>query len=172
MYQVSHLWRLSLQASTSHEDRRLQHLAKMKIERENFGLKENSVPKRISPRRVFREMVNLRSQVSPTAAKRDRNPSTSTPALVSPSKIRHKLFVDEAQKLDKGENTYSSKRCIPHLPSSLQGVGGQMGLLEQNSDSIIKHGQYVGLMQKLRLHLKYDKGVRYYLFALYQGRDW
>jgi len=109
--QVSHLWRLSLQASSSHEDRRLQHLAKMKIERENFGHKENSVPKRISPRRVFREMVNLRSQVSPTAAKRDRNPSTSTPALVSPSKIRHKLFVDEARKLDKGERLVKCPLC-------------------------------------------------------------
>ena len=39
-----------------------------------------------------------------------------------------------------------------------------MGLLE-NFDSIIKHGQYVGLlMQKLRLHLKCDKEVRKFIF--------
>ena len=92
------------------DGRRLEHLAKMKIERENFGAKlQVGPPKRTSPRRVLKEMVNIKNQISPSSVKRDRNPSSST--IISPSKIRHKLFVDQAKTLTPGERLVHCPLC-------------------------------------------------------------
>jgi len=107
--QVSQVWRQSLLASTTHDERRQEYLAKMKIERENFGAKLQFGPKRTSPRRVLKEMVNIKNQTSPTSVKRDRNPSLST--IISPSKIRHKLFVDQAKTLTPGERLVHCPLC-------------------------------------------------------------
>ena len=93
------------------EDRRLTHLAKMKIERENFGVALNLERKRISPRRVLREVVNLKNQISPTAAKRERDSASQSASTVSPSKIRHKLFVDQAKTLTPGERLVHCPLC-------------------------------------------------------------
>ena len=93
------------------EDRRLTYLAKMKIERENFGVSLNLERKRISPRRVLREVVNLRNQISPTAAKRERDPASQSATVISPSKIRHKLFVDQAKTMTPGERLVHCPLC-------------------------------------------------------------
>ena len=54
-------------------DRRLEYLAKMKIERENYGQRLQFINKRISPRRILREVVNIKNNsTSPTSVKRDR----------------------------------------------------------------------------------------------------
>jgi len=108
--QVSQMWRLSLLSNSIQDGRRLEHLAKMKIERENFGAKlQVGPPKRTSPRRVLKEMVNIKNQISPSSVKRDRNPSSST--IISPSKIRHKLFVDQAKTLTPGERLVHCPLC-------------------------------------------------------------
>ena len=53
--------------------RRLEYLAKMKIERENYGQRLQFINKRISPRRILREVVNIKNNsTSPTSVKRDR----------------------------------------------------------------------------------------------------
>lgn len=77
----------------------------MKRERENLG-KENFSSRRISPRRAMSNIIN---RTSPNAAKRDRNHSAST--IVSPSKVRHKLFVEEAMKLPVGERLIPCPQC-------------------------------------------------------------
>jgi len=129
--QVSQIWRSSLQNCSVHEERRLEYLARMKIERENFGVALTFTNKRISPRRILREVVNIKNgSLSPTnSAKRDRNPSVS--AIVSPSKIRHKLFVDQAKTLTPGERlvhcplcTSPSRVSIVSPPDDSQGGGG------------------------------------------------
>jgi len=107
--QVSSTWREAVQSIPSHNERRLAFISKMKIERENFGVELSLQPKRVSPRRVMQEVANTRNRSSPTAAKRDRNHSAST--VISPSKVRHKLFVDEAQKLTAGERLVQCPVC-------------------------------------------------------------
>ena len=111
------------------EDRRLTYLAKMKIERENYGVSLNLERKRISPRRVLREVVNLRNnQLSPSsAAKRERDPASQSATIISPSKIRHKLFVDQAKTLTPGERLVHCPLCtspsrvsvvsLPNIPN-------------------------------------------------------
>ena len=54
-------------------------------------------------------MVNIKNQISPSSVKRDRNPSSST--IISPSKIRHKLFVDQAKTLTPGERLVHCPLC-------------------------------------------------------------
>ena len=100
-----------MQNSSVHEERRLEYLARMKIERENFGVALQFTNKRISPRRILREVVNIKNgSISPTnSVKRDRHPSM-TP-IVSPSKIRHKLFVDQAKTLTPGERLVRCPLC-------------------------------------------------------------
>lgn len=103
--QVSQLWNLSLSSAKHHEERRLNFVACMRVNRENAGAFLRS--KVVSPRRVMQEVANI--TVSPSSGKRDRNPSSA--ALVSPSKIRHKLFVDEARKLTPGESLVHCPLC-------------------------------------------------------------
>ena len=109
------MWLLALKSCQHHDDRRSRYLDRMKIERENFGVELKVVGgKRISPRRrVFGNVSNIRShsQVSPTSAKRDRNPSSSAPALVSPSKIRLKLFMDQAKTLTPEQRLVHCPLC-------------------------------------------------------------
>jgi len=107
--QVSRGWRLALEASPAQNGRRLALISQMKTERENVGADLQLKSRRISPRRVMVEVANTRYKVSPTAAKRDRTRSSST--LVSPSKVRHKLFVDEASKLTAGERLTKCPVC-------------------------------------------------------------
>merc|ERR1712218_361545 len=112
--QVSSHWRQALQSVPTHNDRRLAFISKMKIERENVGV-ENLRPKRISPRRAMQDTSN---RISPTASKRDRNRSVST--VISPSKVRYKLFVDEASKLTAGERLVACPECARPSQSSGQ----------------------------------------------------
>lgn len=107
--QVSRGWRLALEACPAENGRRLELISQMKTERENVGVDLRLQNRRISPRRVMHEVANTRYKISPTAAKRDRTRSSST--LVSPSKVRHKLFVDEASKLTAGERLTKCPVC-------------------------------------------------------------
>jgi len=114
--QVSRVWRLALESISAHNDRRLALISKMKPERENVGVDSQLQTRRTSPRRVMEEVANTRFKVSPTAAKRDRTRSSAT--LVSPSKVRHKLFVDEASKLKEGDSLSKCPICSSPSPSS------------------------------------------------------
>jgi len=136
--QVSQVWRSLLLSSSHHDDRRLEYLAKMKIERENYGQRLQFINKRISPRRILREVVNIKNNsTSPTSVKRDRNASSS--AVVSPSKIRHKLFVEQARTLTPGERLVHCPLCtspsrVSLLPaSSSSGANVQSGKAECSS---------------------------------------
>jgi len=121
--QVSQLWNLALNFVKFHDERRANFVAIMRVNRENAGLNFVKLRSKLSsPRRVMQEVANFQS-LSPISGKRDRNPSSST--LVSPSKIRHKLFVDEARKLNPGERlvhcplcTSPSRVSISAVPSS------------------------------------------------------
>jgi len=127
--QVSNVWRLAVESCHHQEQRRCQFLDRMKIERENFGVKlQLTGAKRISPRRkVLGNVANIRanSQVSPTSVKRDRNPSSSGANLVSPSKIRLKLFMDQAKTLTPEQRLVHCPLCtspsrvslLPQSPS-------------------------------------------------------
>ena len=124
---MSNVWRQALKCCHNQDQRRCQHLDRMKIERENFGVKlQLAGGKRISPRRkVFGNVGNIRanSQVSPTSVKRDRNPSASGPMVVSPSKIRLKLFMDQAKTLTPEQRLVHCPLCtspsrVSLLPSS------------------------------------------------------
>lgn len=121
--QVSQLWNLALNFVKFHDERRANFVAIMRVNRENAGLNFVKLRSKLSsPRRVMQEVANFQP-LSPSSGKRDRNPSSST--LVSPSKIRHKLFVDEARKLNPGERlvhcplcTSPSRVSISAVPSS------------------------------------------------------
>ena len=122
---MSNVWRVALKSCHHHDLRRCKYLDKMKIERENFGV-SLQVGKRISPRRkVFGNVGNI--QVSPTSVKRDRNPSSSAPMLVSPSKIRLKLFMDQAKTLTPEQRLVHCPLCtspsrvslLPQSPTSV-----------------------------------------------------
>ena len=80
----------------------------MRVNQENFGNKVGLVSKLVSPRRVMQEVANI-NHLSPNGGKRDRNPSSST--LTSPSKIRHKLFLEEARKLSPCERLVHCPLC-------------------------------------------------------------
>lgn len=104
--QVSTTWRAALLASKTDNERRLTFISNKKLERENLG-KENFLCRRISPRRA---MVDIINRTSPNGAKRDRNHSASI--LVSPSKVRHKLFLEEGKKLSDGERLVKCPTCF------------------------------------------------------------
>jgi len=123
--QVSQLWNLSLNFIKIHDERRLNFVAIMRVNRENVGVKLALRSKLASPRRVMQEVANI-NFLSPSSGKRDRNPSSS--ATVSPSKIRHKLFVDEARKLSPGERLVHCPLCTS--PSRVS--------LAQNFSSIVQ----------------------------------
>lgn len=106
--QVSQLWNLALNFIKVHDERRLNFVAIMRVDRENIGEKLALRSKLGSPRRVMQEVANI-NFLSPNTGKRDRNPSIS--AIVSPSKIRHMLFMDEARKLSPGERLVHCPLC-------------------------------------------------------------
>ena len=93
-----------MQGCKTQDHRRLAFISDMKKEKENL-VKENFLGRRISPRRA---MANIINRTSPSA-KRDRNHSAS--ALVSPSKVRHKLFVEEGRKLSEGQRLVICPQC-------------------------------------------------------------
>jgi len=102
--QASQLWNLGLQCRKEHDNRRKEFVKLKKLDRENWG-KERIT--RSSPRRAMTDLANV-NRLSPSS-KRDRNPSCS--ALLSPSKIRHRLFVEEAAKLSPGERLVHCPLC-------------------------------------------------------------
>jgi len=104
--QVCQQWKLALTDCPTHDDRRLNHVAFLRVNRENYGQK-HELRRNRSDRRIMQEVANI--VVSPTNGKRDRNPSSS--AFISPSKIRHKLFMDEASKLSPGERLVHCPLC-------------------------------------------------------------
>jgi len=108
--QVSQFWNLALKENSEHNNRRLQYIDRVKKDKENFGV-EVEGRKRISPRRVLREFSNIKNQISPTSVKRERENRSSSSAVVSPSKIRHKLFGDVAKNLTPGERLVQCPLC-------------------------------------------------------------
>jgi hypothetical protein len=104
--QVSQLWNLAVKSSKVHEERRLNFVAAMKIEQENFGL-SLLLSKRSSPRQAMQEVANT-NRLSPPS-KRDLPAACAN--ITSPSKIRHKLFVNEAAKLGPGERLVPCPLC-------------------------------------------------------------
>jgi len=128
--QVSQLWNLALNFVKFHDERRANFVAIMRVNRENAGVSFVKLRSKLaSPRRVMQEVANFQP-LSPSSGKRDRNPSSS--AIVSPSKIRHKLFVDEAKKLNPGERlvhcplcTSPSRVSLSTVPSPIPTVSSQ-----------------------------------------------
>lgn len=128
--QVSQLWNLALNFVKFHDERRANFVAIMRVNRENAGVNFVKLRSKLaSPRRVMQEVANFQP-LSPSSGKRDRNPSSS--AIVSPSKIRHKLFVDEAKKLNPGERlvhcplcTSPSRVSLTTIPSPIPTVSSQ-----------------------------------------------
>jgi len=102
--QVSQLWNLGLQCRKEHDNRRKEFVKLKKLDRENWGKLRIT---RSSPRRAMTDLANV-NRLSPSS-KRDRNPSCN--ALLSPSKIRHRLFVEEAAKLSPGERLVHCPLC-------------------------------------------------------------
>lgn len=101
---VSQLWNLGLQCRKDQDGRRKEFAKLKRLDRENWG-KQNVI--RSSPRRAMADLANV-NRLSPSS-KRDRNPSSN--ALLSPSKIRHRLFVEEAAKLSPGERLVHCPLC-------------------------------------------------------------
>lgn len=107
--QVSQLWNLALVTSNVHNDRRLSWIAIRKRDQENDGL---TAPGRLglpSPRRVMQQLNNQPRQGGNSGEKRER--ASSSAALVSPSKVRHRLFVEEARKILPGERLTHCPLC-------------------------------------------------------------
>jgi len=122
--QVSQLWNLSLVTSTEHNDRRLKWIALRKRNQENNGIAVTSRLGLPSPRRVMQQLDNqpihggiINIDGSNSGGKRGR--AASVAAIVSPSKVRHRLFVDEAQRLSPGEHLTHCPLCTS--PSRVSG---------------------------------------------------
>jgi len=112
--QVSQLWNLALVTSNAHNDRRLAWIALRKRDQENDGFTAPSRLGLASPRRVMQQLNNQQPQGgnngnNGSGGKRDRTGSVA--ALVSPSKVRHRLFVEEAQRLSPGERLTHCPLC-------------------------------------------------------------
>jgi len=112
--QVSQLWNLALVTSNAHNDRRLAWIALRKRNQENDGFTAPSRLGPASPRRVMQQLNNQLPRGSNggsngSGGKRDR--AGSVAALVSPSKVRHRLFVEEARMLSPGERLTHCPLC-------------------------------------------------------------
>jgi len=132
--QVSQLWNLALNYVKFHDERRANFVAIMRVNRENAGVSFVKLRSKLaSPRRVMQEVANFQP-LSPNSGKRDRNPSSST--IVSPSKIRHKLFVDEARKLNPGERLVHCPLCTS--PSRVSLSAAQSSIPTMSSQNFQK----------------------------------
>jgi len=113
--QVSQLWNLALVTSNAHNDRRLAWITLRKRDQENDGFTAPSRLGLASPRRVMQQLNNQQAQGgnnnggNGSGGKRDR--AGSVAALVSPSKVRHRLFVEEARRLSPGERLTHCPLC-------------------------------------------------------------
>jgi len=111
--QVSQLWNLALVTSSAHNDRRLAWIALRKRNQENDGFTAPSRLGPTSPRRVMQQLNNQQPRGnnggSGSGGKRDR--AGSAAALVSPSKVRHRLFMEEARMLNPGERLTHCPLC-------------------------------------------------------------
>jgi len=114
--QVSQMWKLSLMTSRSHDERRLKWVEERKLNQENFGylVLGGSTRSLLSPRRPCQ---TLNTNRSPGQGKRDRGASAAK--IVSPSKIRHRLFLEEVSKLSPGERLTQCPVCTS--PSRVAG---------------------------------------------------
>jgi len=125
--QVSLLWAKCLESARFSNEERLSFVAIRNLDRENFGMKlslrSSSGSLLASPsansRRVMGEVSNCSNRglaaapvvVSPTSGiKRDGGDAPDT-SLISPSKVRHRLFVSEAAKLCPGERLVHCPLC-------------------------------------------------------------
>lgn len=95
--------------------KRKEYLKLRKLDFENNGTEPRIG--RLTPRKA---MSNVSNTMSSPSSKRDRessmnnssaSSSSSSFSFVSPSKIRHKLFSDEASKLEPGEQLIQCPRC-------------------------------------------------------------
>merc|ERR1719209_1310637 len=111
--QVSQLWNLALVTSNAHNDRRLAWIALRKRDQENDGFTAPSRLGPASPRRVMQQLNNQQPRGNNggngSGGKRDR--AGSVAALVSPSKVRHRLFMEEARMLNPGERLTHCPLC-------------------------------------------------------------
>lgn len=102
--QASQLWNLSLQCRNEHDNRRKEFLKMKKLETGNFD-KERITN---SPhRRAMRDLANVNRSSSSSIS--ERNPSRCP--LPPPSKIRHRLVVEETSMLAPGENLVPFPLC-------------------------------------------------------------
>ncbi|XP_040582268.1 F-box only protein 5 [Lepeophtheirus salmonis] len=89
------------------------YLISLKSDYENSGYEEHHL-QRSTPRKAMSNVSNLVASSSSTSSfgVQRRVPLTaSTPLPTSPSKIRHRLFTEEASKLSPGECLQSCPRC-------------------------------------------------------------
>eukprot|EP00095_Tigriopus_kingsejongensis_P010021 maker-scaffold1048_size67263-snap-gene-0.23 protein:Tk10021 transcript:maker-scaffold1048_size67263-snap-gene-0.23-mRNA-1 annotation:"f-box only protein 43" len=108
---VSPHWRDALHSDFESVRRRDAFVYRQKLNLENLSV-EKSVW-RTSPRKAMSNVSNLLSLSPSHHAKRERENKSEYPAkkLVSPSKIRHQLFTEEASKLGPGEQLQVCPRC-------------------------------------------------------------
>jgi len=118
--QVSQLWNLALVTSKEHNERRIAWIAIRKRDQENHGF---TAPSRLGPASPRRVMQQLNNQVGNNGNNNNgngnggngsggkRDSAGSVVALVSPSKVRHRLFVEEARRLSPGERLTHCPLC-------------------------------------------------------------
>ncbi|TRY71985.1 hypothetical protein TCAL_03952 [Tigriopus californicus] len=108
--QVSPTWREALYSDFEAVRRKAAFLHRQKLNLENLSAEKSVL--RSSPRKAMGNVSNLLS-LSPSYAKREREDKSHAghSKLVSPSKIRHQLFTQEASKLAPGEQLQACPRC-------------------------------------------------------------
>jgi len=112
--QVSQLWLLALREGCKSQDqRRRSYLALRKRDQENHG-SAVLLGRSGSPRRAMATLTNNRS---PAGGKRA---PAAAPVEVSPSKVRHRLFLEEARRLSPGERLQHCPLCT--APSRVAGA--------------------------------------------------
>jgi len=120
--QVNVLWGKCLESSKRANEERLSFVAIRNLDRENFGMKLSLRSVVASPvnkeRRVMGEVMNCSNRgvvaasaslLSPNSGVKRENQGEAD--IISPSKVRHRLFVSEAAKLSPGERLVHCPLC-------------------------------------------------------------
>lgn len=111
---MSQLWLLALREGCKSQDqRRRSYLALRKRDQENHG-SAVLLGRSGSPRRAMATLTNNRS---PAGGKRA---PAAAPVEVSPSKVRYRLFLEEARRLSPGERLQHCPLCT--APSRVAGA--------------------------------------------------
>lgn len=115
---VCQVWSVTLASRRAHDERRRVFVQAKRLDRENFGAEAGLLPRRMrsSPRLAMQEISNTKN-ISPNS-KRSRDLGPGGNLAVSPSKIRYRLFVEEAAKLPPGGRLVHCPHCSS--PSRVQ----------------------------------------------------